>query len=431
MAREPAIKAIHETMFGLQGKLIFLQEQYSVYHDNYSPEAMELVGVAEAYNKAVSAAYENNEFDNLSDSELDEMVDLSRQVSQLYELGVDFSAADTVVVNDDSFWKIYKNKDNAIIRVEYGQNAASVQIINHKGQIEKTVQRRTDLGGFSRSLLEAAGEEDYNNAKKIEMIETIMLDDGLFYINKEEGWVTKESYFARMTAKDFLSIQDYKDITVKAVYDDSKGELTFTYTAGGKTENLFVIEASNNQWKAKNVLPSIELVAKLARFMNVSLDWLVYGENPETTLSENTAENPYSRKSILYRIETVLLQNNEDYDYELKSLHEKYLSDIIEYEVLINWVNGKSYISEEALPKIAKKLNVTLQWLLTKDEYHQQDVDAYLFGLAKAYSGLVKGYDCLNEQDKRFIDSYIQTKLDYRRLKSKENTELQKKTSKG
>ena len=247
MARESAIKAIHETMFGLQGKLIFLQEQYSVYHDNYSAEAMELLGVAEAYNKAVSAAYENKEFDNLSDSELDEMVDLSRQVSQLYGLGVDFSAADTVVVNDDSFWKIYKNKDNAIIRVEYGQNAAYVQIINHKGQIEKTVQRRTDLGGFSRSLLEAAGEEDYNNAKKIEMIETIMLDDGLFYINKEEGWVTKESYFARMTAKDFLSIQDYKDITVKAVYDDSKGELTFRYTAGGKTENLFVIKASNNQ----------------------------------------------------------------------------------------------------------------------------------------------------------------------------------------
>jgi len=184
-------------------------------------------------------------------------------------------------------------------------------------------------------------------------------------------------------------------------------------------------------WKAKNVLPSIELVAKLARFMNVSLDWLVYGENPETTLSENTAENPYSRKSILYRIETVLRQNNDDYDYDLKSLHEKYLSDIIDYEALMNWVNGKSYISEEVLPNIAKKLNVTLQWLLTKDEYHQQDFDAYLFGLAKAYSGLVKGYDCLDEQDKRFIDSYIQTKLDYRRLKSKEDTELQKKSSKG
>ena len=43
-------------------------------------------------------------------------------------------------------------------------------------------------------------------------------------------------------------------------------------------------------------------------------------------------------------------------------------------------VNGKSYISEEALPKIVKKLNVTFQWLLTKDEYHQQDFDAHRAG---------------------------------------------------
>ena len=184
-------------------------------------------------------------------------------------------------------------------------------------------------------------------------------------------------------------------------------------------------------WKAKNVLPSIELVAKLARFMNVSLDWLVYGQTTEISPNENTYDNPYSRKSILYRIEIVLRQNNEDYDYELKSLHEKYLSDIIEYEVLMNWVNGKSYISEEVLPKIAKKLNVTLQWLLTKDEYHQQDFDAHLFGLAKAYSGLLKGYDCLDEQDQQFIDNYIQTKLDYHRLKSKENTESKKECPNG
>ena len=30
-----------------------------------------------------------------------------------------------------------------------------------------------------------------------------------------------------------------------------------------------------SSWKAKKVLPSIELVAKVAKFMNVSLDWLV------------------------------------------------------------------------------------------------------------------------------------------------------------
>ena len=94
-------------------------------------------------------------------------------------------------------------------------------------------------------------------------LQNTMLDDGLFYINKEEGWIEKQKYFERMTPSDFLTIQDYKDVTVKAVYDDSKGELTFTYTAGGKTENLFVIMASNNQkerqWPTKsgnNVFPS-------------------------------------------------------------------------------------------------------------------------------------------------------------------------------
>lgn len=32
-------------------------------------------------------------------------------------------------------------------------------------------------------------------------------------------------------------------------------------------------------WKSNNVSPSIELVAKVAKFMNVSLDWLIYGES--------------------------------------------------------------------------------------------------------------------------------------------------------
>ena len=31
-------------------------------------------------------------------------------------------------------------------------------------------------------------------------------------------------------------------------------------------------------WKSKNVMPSVELVAKVAQFMKVSLDWLVYKE---------------------------------------------------------------------------------------------------------------------------------------------------------
>ena len=172
-----------------------------------------------------------------------------------------------------------------------------------------------------------------------------------------------------------------------------------------------------SSWKSKNVLPSIELVAKVAKFMNVSLDWLVYGEQYENASEFNNDENQLSRRNILERIKIVLRQKNQDYDYDTESLHRKYLSNIVDYEVLINWVNGKVNLPENVLPEIANKLKVSLQWLLTRDEYHQEDFDAYIYGLAKAYPGLLKGYDCLEEEDQKFIDNYIASKLELRKLK--------------
>lgn len=176
-------------------------------------------------------------------------------------------------------------------------------------------------------------------------------------------------------------------------------------------------------WKKKNTLPSIEFISKIASFMNVSLDWLVNGEIAEGT--DNSYENPYSRRSILYRIEIVLRQKNLDYDYNIESLHNKYLKDIVDYEVLMNWVEGRANIAEDVLPKIAAQLDVTLQWLLTKDEYHQEDFDAHIYGLATKYPGLLKGYNCLNEEDQKFIDHYITSRLEINQFKRQ--AELNKK----
>lgn len=173
-------------------------------------------------------------------------------------------------------------------------------------------------------------------------------------------------------------------------------------------------------WKSKNILPTVELLAKIAAFMNVSLNWLIYGELFENANEQNTYENPCSRKSILYRIEIILRQTTNDYDYNFQSQHEKYLKDIIDFETLINWSNYQTDIPESTLQKISNKLKVPLQWLLTKDEYHHEDdINAYgwLFGLAKAYPGLLKGYDCLEEEDQKFIDNYIASKLELRQLK--------------
>lgn len=166
-------------------------------------------------------------------------------------------------------------------------------------------------------------------------------------------------------------------------------------------------------WKKKNTLPSIEFISKIASFMNVSLEFLVNGAL--AVGENNTLENVYSRRSILYRIKIVLRQKNNEYDTE--SLYNKYLKDIVDYEVLINWVEGRANIAEDVLPKIAAQLDVSLQWLLTKDEYHQEDFDAHIYGLATKYPGLLKGYDYLNKEEQKFIDHYLTSYLEINQFK--------------
>ena len=170
-----------------------------------------------------------------------------------------------------------------------------------------------------------------------------------------------------------------------------------------------------SSWKKKNTLPSMEFISKIASFMNVSLDWLVNDDIVEN--QDNSYENVYSRRSILSRIKIVLRQKNNNYDCDTESLYNKYLKNIVDYEVLMNWVEGRAYIAEDVLPKIAAQLDVSLQWLLTKDEYHQEDFDAHIYGLATKYPGLLKGYNCLNEEEQKFIDHYITSRLEINQFK--------------
>lgn len=170
-------------------------------------------------------------------------------------------------------------------------------------------------------------------------------------------------------------------------------------------------------WKQKDIMPSIELLTKIAKFMNVSLDWLVNGELYEENLKENSDSNIYSRQNILYRIEIILRQMHNDFDYDLESLHNKYLQDIVNYETLINWVNYKVCLPENTLPNIANALKVSLQWLLTQEGYYPDDKDNYLYELSKKYPNLLRGYNILDEEDQKFIDHYITSKLELRELK--------------
>lgn len=193
-----------------------------------------------------------SDFENLDSEGHKQLLLKCGLLSEKYSLGVrvpkDVEVLEESIPLSEGCWKVYLDKCSNVCKVEYGSDKNKVQIISPNGIAgSETLMKGAEYDGkgFAKKLLTAAGIE--TTEKNDLMMQNRMLDDGLFYINKEEGWIEKEKYFERMTPPDFLSIQDYKDVIVKAVYEDIKGELIFTYTVGGKTENLFVIKASNNQ----------------------------------------------------------------------------------------------------------------------------------------------------------------------------------------
>lgn len=210
-----------------------------------------------------------SDFENLDSEGHKQLLLKCGLLSEKYSLGVRVPS-DVEVLEEKTIplssecWKVYLDKDNNVCKVEYGSDKNKVQIISPDGIAgSETIMKGAEYDGkgFAKKLLTAAGLE--TTEKNDLMMQNRMLDGGLFFINGR-GWIEKDKYFLeKITAKDFLALKDYKDVTVKAVYEDDKGELTFSCTMDGKTEDLFVIKASNRQKKRQwptasgnNIFPS-------------------------------------------------------------------------------------------------------------------------------------------------------------------------------
>ena len=165
-------------------------------------------------------------------------------------------------------------------------------------------------------------------------------------------------------------------------------------------------------WKSKNSLPNTELISKVANFLNVSIDWLVNGENPQQEISIAAI----SRHTIMDRIETILRQNTNSFQTPFEELYAEHLGKIADFDLVNNWSLGRINVSESVITALANELKVTTDWLLTGKEETDQVIDTYLYKLAKEHEGVLKGFDCLDEEKQKAVSKEIADSLELRRL---------------
>ena len=165
-------------------------------------------------------------------------------------------------------------------------------------------------------------------------------------------------------------------------------------------------------WKSKNILPNTELICKVAKFLNVSIDWLVNGEDPKTEINIVA----FGRHTIMDRIETILRQNTNSFDTPIAELYTEHLGKIDDFDLINNWSLGRINVPESIITFLVKELKVTTDWLLTGKEETDQVIDTHLYKLAKEHEGVLKGFDCLDEEKQKAISKEIADSLELRRL---------------
>ena len=116
------------------------------------------------------------------------------------------------------------------------------------------------------------------------------------------------------------------------------------------------------------------------------------------------------------RIETILRQNTNSFDTPIAELYTEHLWKIADFDLINNWSLGRINVPESIITSLAKELKVTTDWLLTGKEETDQVIDTHLYKLAKEHEGVLKGFDCLDEEKQKAISKEIADSLELRRL---------------
>lgn len=168
-------------------------------------------------------------------------------------------------------------------------------------------------------------------------------------------------------------------------------------------------------WTRRGTLPNIETGLKIAKFLGVSIEWLLDEDYENSWLPYDDKVTTHdiwmSPCGILRRIDILIREQipvGEGFDpYDDEHLFDPIL-DIISIDQIIACYKNQYEPSMIQLFELAKRFNVSLEWLITgRDKTNIPNEDRYLLGLAKQYPGLLKNYHCLPEKDQKILNDLI------------------------
>ena len=170
-------------------------------------------------------------------------------------------------------------------------------------------------------------------------------------------------------------------------------------------------------WKTNNSMPPLETVEIIAEKLNVSPDWLLFGDKYTSEFDKRTGY--FSRTQVGARIDSCLRDrtNTTPSDVPTRDIFNQELGHIISHEKFANWLLGRYNIDLIVFQKIASELTTSIQYLLT--DLHAkvpEDFDPVLFNEAKENANSVHCLYNLSDDKKQIVSDMLNKLMELEHL---------------
>lgn len=151
-------------------------------------------------------------------------------------------------------------------------------------------------------------------------------------------------------------------------------------------------------WKTQKSIPSADTAVLIAQYLDVSVEWLIFGTLPDPTESN-------SPQAIAIRIENALNFLTGISIHTDETTWFKPLESIIPIHSFYNWRAGRNNPDVAVLQNIADVLGIQLHYLLTG--LNDSEYDSFTCGLADKYESFIKAFHCLTDESQRLVSDLV------------------------
>lgn len=121
-------------------------------------------------------------------------------------------------------------------------------------------------------------------------------------------------------------------------------------------------------WKTRNIVPPLETLGIIAENLEISIEWLVTKEAPETiSYSQRIL---LTRRQIRKRIYQTISEKINEPDADNERIHNCFFTNMpnLTYRKLYNWAEGRVNLNEYILVDIAYTLGISVEYLMSGNQ---------------------------------------------------------------